>query len=662
MRIVIDLQGVQTASRFRGIGRYASALTHGILRNAGDHEVWLVLNGALEDSITAIRADFDGLLPQERIRVFETPGRIAEVDTRAAPRCRAAEMMREQFIALLQPDVVLVTSLFEGYDDDAVGSVGTFVDGVRTAVILYDLIPLLNAEAYLGSSPVRQWYMRKIDSLKRAGLLLAISDYAREEAIGVLGLVPDQVVAISTAVDERFAPAEPEPEALAALRQRFDISRSLVMCAPGGNDERKNLMGLVTAYSLLPAPLRAGHQLLIASGLADSHRRQLLDHARHRGMAADELILTGYVSDETLIALYRAATLFVFPSLHEGFGLPALEAMACGTAVIGSNSTSIPEVIGLDEAMFDPAHPQSIADKIAEVLHDPALRKRLREHGLAQAARFSWDRTARRALRALEAQVAATSPSAPRDRSALLTALTGVPDLADTEATMLQLALCLAALPDLAASRQLLVDAGPVARAHAASGSAGCMENELLSTLLRNPPQGVRVVPVLLSSQGGVWHYRQALAYTARLLSLPDECGPDRVADLRTGDVLFSMHPRPDDISAGAADGLWAHLQRLGVHMHFVFEDALAEVSLQPDMQQRGQTDWLDALQTHADGIHCSSPAAMMAWKKCQVGQQPARAGCSAMPLCPAGELPGLAHYRDRILQLLYRQHGTGLS
>jgi len=484
MRIVIDLQGAQTASRFRGIGRYTMALTRGILRHAGDHEVWLVLNGALDESVAAIRAGFAGLVPRERIRVFEPPGRVAEMDSRAAPRCRAAEMIREQFIALLEPDVVLVTSLFEGYVDDAIGSVGTFIDGARTAVILYDLIPLLNQDHYLGSPAQRQCYMRKIESLKRAGCLLAISDYAREEAISALDLAPDRIVAISTAVDESFVPAEPTADALDALRGRFGITRPFVMCAPGGYDSRKNLPGLITAYGLLPADVRAGHQLLIASRLTDHDRLQLEQHAQSNGLAANELILTGYVSDDMLIALYSAAALFVFPSLHEGFGLPALEAMACGTPVIGSNSTSIPEVIGLEEAMFDPRRPEAIAAKMAEVLGDPAFGARLRTHGRTQAAKFSWDNTARRALRALEALAGTGAPVRPRAREALLQALAGMPDLAADDTTLLALASSLASPPNPAAPRQLLIDVSAVNDAQ--------------------PLRGMQAVPACLSAHGGV--------------------------------------------------------------------------------------------------------------------------------------------------------------
>ena len=403
MRIVIDLQGAQSESRFRGIGRYSLALALGVARNAGPHEVWLLLNGALADAIADLRAAFAGLVPPERICVFEVPVPLAELHTDNSARTRAAELLREHAIAQLRPDAVLVTSLFEGYVDDAVVSVGSFAGAERTAVVLYDLIPFLNPDAYLGTPAQRQYYDRKIASLRRAGLLLAISDYSRQEAIAALQLAPAQVVSISTAVDDSFHPAAPDAQRWSELRSRFGLTRAMLMYAPGGFDARKNIDGLITAYSLLPQAVRAGHQLLIASKLGQHDREQLLAHAARAGVAAGELVLTGYVSDADLIELYRNAALFVFPSRHEGFGLPALEAMACGALVIGADNTSIPEVIGCDEAMFNADDPAAIAAKIAEVLTDAGLQQRLREHGRQQAQRFSWDVTAQRTVRALEA-------------------------------------------------------------------------------------------------------------------------------------------------------------------------------------------------------------------------------------------------------------------
>ncbi len=435
MRIVIDLQGAQSASRFRGIGRYSLALALGVARNAGSHEIWIVLNNGLPAAIASIRAAFDGLVAQERIRVFDIATPAAEMDPSAQWRTRADEKVREYFIEQLRPDAVLVTSLFEGYVDDAVCSVGQWRSGLDTAVVLYDLIPFLNPQAYLGTATQQHYYDRKIASLRAAGLLLAISDYSREEAIGALGLDPQRVVAISTAVDERFHPAEQGEAELAALRARYGIERALIMYAPGGFDARKNIDGLVKAYSLLPQELRTTHQLLIASKLESSDRERLHQFSLRCGLAADELLFTDYVDDDTLVALYRACALFVFPSRHEGFGLPALEAMACGALVIGGDNTSLPEVIGSPEAMFDAADPEAIAACIGRVLEDPALQRRLREHGRRQAAKFSWDATATRALRALESHHAAKpAPLRARRKLAFISPLpperTGIADYA----------------------------------------------------------------------------------------------------------------------------------------------------------------------------------------------------------------------------------------
>ena len=412
MRIVIDLQGAQSESRFRGIGRYSLALALGVARNAGQHEIWLLLNGALAAAIPDIRAAFDGLVPPERIRLFDGPAPSAEQMPVHGARARSGELLREYAIAQLQPDAVLITSLFEGYVDDAIVAVGRFDRAAFTAVVQYDLIPFLNPAAYLAQPAQRDYYDRKITSLRNAGLLLAISDYSRQEAIDALQLPPERVVAISTAVGSEFQPAAPNAAELAALRARFGLTRDMLMYAPGGFDARKNIDGLVTAFSMLPPALRARHQLLIASKFDQNERRKLEAHAQQCGLGPDELILTGYVSNDILIALYRAAALFVFPSRHEGFGLPALEAMACGALVIGADNTSIPEVIGCAEALFDAGEPAAIAAKIAQVLGDDALRERLRAHGRAQAQKFSWDSSAQRALRALEAGHAARSSAA----------------------------------------------------------------------------------------------------------------------------------------------------------------------------------------------------------------------------------------------------------
>jgi glycosyltransferase involved in cell wall biosynthesis len=409
MRILIDMQGAQTESRFRGIGRYSLSIAQAIARNAGEHEVWLALSDAFSDTLDDLRSNFAGLVPAERIRVFAVPHLVAESTPTHAWRARAAEHIRAHFLAELQADVILVTSLFEGYVDDAVTRVDARAPGIgdaRNAVILYDLIPYLRPEVYLPTTVLRNYYDRKIDSLRHADMLLSISAYTREEAIATLGLDAQQVVNISTAVDDRFQRISYPAKLTAALRARLGIERNILMYAPGGFDSRKNFDGLIAAYGQLPRQHRTAYQLVIVSKIGQGDAADLRKLAARAGLADDELVLTGYVSDDELVMLYNMAELFVFPSRHEGFGLPVLEAMACGAPVIGSNTTSVPEVIGNSDALFDPDQPASIATKLAELMGDEALRQRLGQHGLAQAHRFSWDRSGIAALAALESLVA----------------------------------------------------------------------------------------------------------------------------------------------------------------------------------------------------------------------------------------------------------------
>ena len=195
MRIVLDLQGAQSeSSRSRGIGRYSLALAEAIAREAGRHEVWVALNGGVPDSIEPLRATLTGLISPERIRAFELPMPVAELDLANSWRMQAAELLREKFLADLQPDIVHVSTLFEGAGNEVVASVGRLNTKVPTAVTLYDLIPMLRPSSYLANPLLKRSYLRRIQSLKRADLESPLrKDYASAvvSAIRVHRLTPN---------------------------------------------------------------------------------------------------------------------------------------------------------------------------------------------------------------------------------------------------------------------------------------------------------------------------------------------------------------------------------------------------------------------------------------------------------------------------------------
>ncbi len=402
MRIVIDLQGAQSSgSRDRGIGRYVKAISKALIRNKGKHEIMLALNGMFPETIQSIREEFDGLISQKKILVWDAVRPVNHIDGAFKSNRNTAELLREAFIASLNPDVVLITSLFEGLVDDAVTSIGALTNNVLTASIVYDLIPYLNREVYLQNPVTETFYEEKIGHLRRADLLLAISESSRQECLSYLGFPKNLVVNISTAADSHFFPEAIAEKEESELRCRYMLYKPFVMYT-GGIDYRKNIEALIRAYASLEISLRKQHQLAIICSVQPEEKRRLENIAKSKGLKKGEIILTGFVPEKDLVSLYNLCKLFVFPSLHEGFGLPVLEAMKCGKAVIGSNTSSIPEVIGRDDALFDPANDEAIAAKLGHALLDDVFRAQLEEHGINQAKKFTWERSARRAIKALE--------------------------------------------------------------------------------------------------------------------------------------------------------------------------------------------------------------------------------------------------------------------
>ncbi|WP_145562655.1 glycosyltransferase [Yersinia canariae] len=420
MRIIIDMQGLQASNANRGIGRYTLGLVSELVKTRGDNEVFLVLNNSLPEHIKFIKNYFSVLLPLKNIHVWESLGSVIHLSN---DKRKIAEKLREAYILSLSPDVLLITSLFEGLNDNAVTSIASFTQKIPTAVILYDLIPLIHKDIYLKDETINQWYSEKINSLKKSDLLLAISDSSRKEAIDYLNFSEEKVINISTACDNKFTPRAINDHDRECLAKQYNIFGSFVLYT-GGIDHRKNIEGLIRAFALLPIDIRKGYQLAIVCSIQPFDLERLKNLANTHGLSKDELVITGFVPEVDLVLLYNACDFFVFPSWHEGFGLPALEAMACGRAVIGGNLSSIPEVIGREDALFDPYDDTAIAMALQKLITDPCYRNELEIHSIKQAEKFSWSLSADKAWKAirsfLENRVASNYPTLEVDTSSVL--------------------------------------------------------------------------------------------------------------------------------------------------------------------------------------------------------------------------------------------------
>ena len=596
---MIDLQGAQSASRHRGIGRYTLSLALAMVRNRGDHDILVLLNGMLSESIRPLRDILGEVLPQSAIHVWHAVPPAHASDVNNSARRAIAAHIRADAICQLQPDVVHVTSLFDGYGDDAVHGMDAIA--ALQAVTFYDAIPLLHADQYLAPDPVYQrHYMASVAHLRQADLLLAISESSREEAVTHIGLPAAQVVNISSAADACFAPLVVDAASQRALHLQLGISKPFVMYS-GATDERKNHRGLIEAYAMLPATVRQMHQLVLAGGLPQDHRQQLEAHALAHGLHPGDIVITGRISDKELIELYNGCTLYVFASWHEGFGLPALEAMACGAATIGANTTSVPEVIGWERALFDPHSPADMAHKMQEALTDPEFHAALKAHALKQSALFSWDESAQRAIAAFELAL-----QRPRNtRPAHDDLIARVAPLAQ-QGGVNKLALVQAMARNVKPTKpQLLVDVSELVQRDARTGIQRVVRS-ILSEWLNNPPERFEVRAIYANADKHGYCY--ANAFTQRFLNLDEPALLDASIDYAHGDVFLALDMQPQ-VQVFQAP-FYQHLRDCGVKVSFVLYDLLPITMPQyfPDGAQATHTRWVEVA-ARSDAVLCISRA-----------------------------------------------------
>ena len=269
---------------------------------------------------------------------------------------------------------------------------------VPTLVTIHDLIPLLLSE-YRGG-PLVRLYTALVSRTARSTRVVTDSEASRRDIIVNLRIPAERVRVVYLAADERFTPTR-APEDV-NVRMRYGLPARYVLYL-GGFDVRKNVATVLAACRRAAPAIGEDCPLVIAGRLPTEdtpftpNPRRL---AQEYGMDERLVHFTGFVDDADKPALYRDAVAFVFPSRYEGFGLPPLEALACGTPVVGSNASSIPEVVGNAGVLRPPDDAEGMADALARLATNADFRAELSRRALAQAARFSWERTAQETLAA----------------------------------------------------------------------------------------------------------------------------------------------------------------------------------------------------------------------------------------------------------------------
>lgn len=235
-------------------------------------------------------------------------------------------------------------------------------------------------------------------SFKKADHIIASSENTKRDILRFLSYPENQISVIHLAADACFRKID-KKEALDVISAKFVIPAKAgipfkeFILSVGTLEPRKNLKNLISAYSILPREIRKSYPLVIIGkpGWGGDELSRLV-----RELSLDQDIhFIGYVETDALVFFYNAATLFVYPSLYEGFGLPLVEAMSCGTPVISSNISSIPEVVSDAALLVDPSDPLGLADAMKSLLLDFSLRKILSERGLSRSKAFSWERVAK---------------------------------------------------------------------------------------------------------------------------------------------------------------------------------------------------------------------------------------------------------------------------
>lgn len=367
MTLVLDVSaGVNVSA---GLGRYSRSLTQALLPYLSEPPT-LFYNQIAGRSqlITGLEH-----CPTRRVRLGYKPWRMA---------VWMGQAVRTPFNPLLPPD----TALFHAHEHLLMP-----LRGVPTILTVHDLIFKLFPEHH---KRLNYLFLNNAMPLfvKRADAIITISEASKRDLIAHYNTPPEKITVVYEAAAPSFT--APSPVDIQRVRAKFQLPEQFMLVV-GTIEPRKNYSRLVEALMRLRE--RHPDLKLVVVG-SKGWLFESLFQTIHDVKASDHVLFPGYVPDDDLPAVYSAATVVVMPSVYEGFGLPVLEAMACGVPVASSNAASLPELGGAAARYFDPAQTDDMLTVIDQILSSESLQAEMRMAGLAQAEQFSWDRAARETL------------------------------------------------------------------------------------------------------------------------------------------------------------------------------------------------------------------------------------------------------------------------
>ncbi len=277
---------------------------------------------------------------------------------------------------------------------------------VPTVVTIHDLIPMVLPE-YRGGFLVRLYTSLVAAAAPQAKIILADSEASKQDIVRRLHMPDERVRVVYLAPAPHFQPAETWQQ-IVEIKKKYHLPENFVLYL-GGYDVRKNVSALLHAYTWVSATLGDQYPLVLAGKLPQADTPFFPDPRRiARELGIEEFIVTpGWIAEEDRPLLYAAATVFVYPSRYEGFGLPVLEAMACGVPVVTTDAASIPELAGPAAFQLDPRDTRRMAAPIIRLCTEEQARDEMIERGLSQVEKFSWPKTAQETLQAYRAALSA---------------------------------------------------------------------------------------------------------------------------------------------------------------------------------------------------------------------------------------------------------------